>query len=185
MDSSNAVALAAMLKEGNRVAAAFKQTEDDMEGKWWGGLVGPVSNDGAIYCIGYDDGELKCHERIELAEMLAQKKLKPLGLTSMQGMISDEVVPQAARDFCYTKVGNKRVPVGVLIGDGKDVLCGQPLFHAHVVSIEVTDKFESRGLRQGRRYACENVPFTMYASVLTASSCLVCSCLQLKIERRH
>lgn len=54
--------LLAMLKEGSRVQMAFKQSDTDEHGSWFGGLVGctrlcqPVAK--SVVTIGYDDGEM-------------------------------------------------------------------------------------------------------------------------------
>lgn len=152
-------AFVAMIQEGSRVQVAFKQSEDDHNGLWWGGLVGSKAQylqhgtTDLLSYIGYDDGMLEFHTDKEMLDLFNIGKLKTCDLESGVGVSADMLLPFKAQAFCYAKWNTKYMPIGVLLGDGKEKLCDQPLYHAHVVSADLADKLPEKGdqLRRGRR----------------------------------
>lgn len=145
--------LRALIPEGARVQVAFKQEDDDQEGIWWGAIVGAHSANKAHVFLAYDDGELKCHPREELRDLLQQGKLK--ALNSDRGLVSGETVPEVALSVCHIRVNKKILPLGVLLGEGNERLCGQPIYIAHILFLDVVRDikdanvgFNHRALRQ-------------------------------------
>lgn len=113
-----------------------KQTEHH----WWGGLVGDSTDDGNCICVGYDDGVMKFHTKEELAQKYSTDRLKSRPAVS-EGLIRDVPMFDHARAFCHIRLNSKRLPVGVLLGNGKDTVASKELYTAHILSIEMASEF--------------------------------------------
>lgn len=71
------------------------------------------------------------------------------------GLLADVRLPDHALDFTYVKKSPHSFAVRVLLGNGKDMLCNQPLYCAHVLSLEATaevlnEQGTNANLRRGR-----------------------------------
>lgn len=162
--------LDALLVEGARVMHKFKlRPEDSSSGVWCGGIVGGHSPDGKHLCIAYDDAEILYMSREEVEDLFHQAKFKEFPPKEKElGLVAD--VPQNvyAAAFSQIKLNNKYLPVGALLRDEDESLCGQPLYSAHILSLEMADKLLEGAtvlVRRGRsRFAatlCSLVPRSM------------------------
>lgn len=117
-----------LIKDKNRVQTAFKQSEDDEDGSWWGGIIWgtrQIKNEQEFIVIGYDDGELQFHSFDELQDLYEKGKFK--GLTSETlGLVGSEQLAVLAIGFSTVKINGKVWPVGVLLGETKHILCKVP-----------------------------------------------------------
>ena len=58
-----------------------------------------------------------------------------------------------ARAFCLLKKGSNLCPVGVLLGDGGLQLCGEEIYHAHILSVKTINELNVQSRPQRSRAA--------------------------------
>lgn len=129
-----------LLEDGQRIMMAFKQSAHDGVGSWWGGLVGPTSDDDNLVIVSFDDGELRVFTVEELAGMYDMGKYACLSPNVECGLVDDTPSKTMAVALCPFKAAKRVYYVGVFLGDSVSQLCKHPLYHAHVVCEEALQK---------------------------------------------
>lgn len=122
-----------LLVPGTRIMIAFKQSDEDELGKWWGATVG-ISTPEERTLIAFDDGDLASEHKSTLEGIFSMGKLARLGSDVPCGLVKDVHTNCKAWNFCTLKVAKKMYTVGVLLGDGTSTLCKWELYQSHVLS---------------------------------------------------
>lgn len=152
-----------LLLQGSRLQIAYKQGSDDNAGKWFGCIVGGSSSSTAHIYIGYDDGDLMFHSSEELKELAVQDKLKALSRHGGGGLVADQQTPVSAQAICHIRLNQKILPVGVLLGNGQEIIAGQVLYSGHVLSNEVAAELKNVGyniaIRRGRSRCIDSADY--------------------------
>lgn len=129
-----------LLVEGTRVCHGFsREPQSDAAGiHWWGGLMGSFSADGMHACVAYDDGVIMFYTRDELKDCIRNGTFK--ARKESGGLNRNVEQTQYAESYSHIQLQKKSLPVGVLMRDGDESLCGHTLYYAHVLSLEVASK---------------------------------------------
>lgn len=125
-------AWAQLLVEGSRIQECFRLTEDDTNGSWFGGVVGPTM--GGRTAIAFDDGDLVWHSREDLLGLSNMGKFK--ACIHPEGLLADAPQSKWAKDISLMQCGKVGVPVGVLMVSSHDISSpgvGGLLYHSHIL----------------------------------------------------